>query len=47
MNDLTPLNYELNDFVATLTLNGPPVSALTHTLHDELTLAEILSRMPG
>lgn len=39
MNDLTQLNYELNDFVATLTLNSPPVNALTRTLNDELTLA--------
>jgi len=39
MNDLTQLNYELKDFVATLTLNAPPVNALTRTLNDELTLA--------
>jgi len=39
MNDLTQLNYELNNFVATLTLNSPPVNALTRTLNDELTLA--------
>ena len=39
MNDLTQLNYELRDFVATLTLNSPPVNALTRTLNDELTLA--------
>ncbi|MGK6306571.1 enoyl-CoA hydratase/isomerase family protein [Variovorax sp. DT-64] len=39
MNDLTQLDYELNDFVATLTLNSPPVNALTRTLNDELTLA--------
>jgi enoyl-CoA hydratase/carnithine racemase len=39
MNDLTELNYELNNFVATLTLNSPPVNALTRTLNDELTLA--------
>ncbi|MEJ8848529.1 enoyl-CoA hydratase/isomerase family protein [Variovorax rhizosphaerae] len=39
MNDLTQLNYELNNFVATLTLNAPPVNALTRTLNDELTLA--------
>ncbi|MDM0107677.1 enoyl-CoA hydratase/isomerase family protein [Variovorax sp. J22R24] len=39
MDDLTQLNYELNNFVATLTLNSPPVNALTRTLNDELTLA--------
>ena len=39
MNDLTQLNYELSNFVATLTLNSPPVHALTRTLNDELTLA--------
>ncbi|MEJ8811242.1 enoyl-CoA hydratase/isomerase family protein [Variovorax ureilyticus] len=39
MDDLTQLNYELNNFVATLTLNSPPVNALTRTLNDELTMA--------
>lgn len=39
MNDLTQLQYSLDDFVATLTLNVPPVNALTRTLNDELTLA--------
>jgi enoyl-CoA hydratase len=39
MNDLTQLQYHLEDFVATLTLNAPPVNALTRTLNDELTLA--------
>ena len=39
MNDLTQLNYALNNFVVTLTLNSPPVNALTRTLNDELTLA--------
>jgi enoyl-CoA hydratase/carnithine racemase len=39
MNDLTQLGYELKDYVATLTLNSPPVNALTRTLNDELTLA--------
>jgi enoyl-CoA hydratase/carnithine racemase len=39
MNDLTQLNYELNNFVAILTLDSPPVNALTRTLNDELTLA--------
>ena len=39
MDDLTQLDYELKDYVATLTLNAPPVNALTRTLNDELTLA--------
>lgn len=39
MNDLTQLQYQLEGFVATLTLNAPPVNALTRTLNDELTLA--------
>lgn len=39
MNDLTQLRFELNDYVATLTLDSPPVNALTRTLNDELTLA--------
>lgn len=39
MNDLTQLEYSLNSYVATLTLNAPPVNALTRTLNDELTLA--------
>ncbi|WP_213955366.1 MULTISPECIES: enoyl-CoA hydratase/isomerase family protein [unclassified Variovorax] len=39
MNDLTQLDYALDNFVATLTLNAPPVNALTRTLNDELTLA--------
>jgi enoyl-CoA hydratase len=39
MNDLTQLQYRLDNFVATLTLNAPPVNALTRTLNDELTLA--------
>ena len=39
MNDLTQLQYHLEGFVATLTLNAPPVNALTRTLNDELTLA--------
>jgi len=39
MNDLTQLDYKLEDYVATLTLNSPPVNALTRTLNDELTLA--------
>jgi enoyl-CoA hydratase/carnithine racemase len=39
MNDLTQLLYQLDGHVATLTLNAPPVNALTRTLNDELTLA--------
>ena len=39
MNDLTQLEYKLNNYVATLTLNSPPVNALTRVLNDELTLA--------
>src|SRR3954469_5350916 len=39
MNDLTQLEVHIADFVATLTLDVPPVNALTRTLNDELTLA--------
>ncbi|NDZ18274.1 enoyl-CoA hydratase [Variovorax sp. WS11] len=39
MNDLTQLEVRIDDFVATLTMNAPPVNALTRTLNDELTLA--------
>ncbi|QHE85205.1 enoyl-CoA hydratase/isomerase family protein [Hydrogenophaga sp. BPS33] len=39
MNDLTQLTYQLDGHVATLTMNAPPVNALTRTLNDELTLA--------
>ena len=39
MNDLTQLEYSLQDHVAILTMNAPPVNALTRTLNDELTLA--------
>lgn len=39
MNDLTQLEYHLEDHVVTLTMNAPPVNALTRTLNDELTLA--------
>lgn len=39
MNDLTQLDVRIDDFVATLTMNAPPVNALTRTLNDELTLA--------
>jgi enoyl-CoA hydratase/carnithine racemase len=39
MNDLTQLGYQLTGHVALLTLNAPPVNALTRTLNDELVLA--------
>lgn len=39
MDDLTQLRYSLADHVATLTLDSPPVNALTRILNDELTLA--------
>jgi enoyl-CoA hydratase/carnithine racemase len=39
MNDLAQLDYQLRDHVVTLTLNSPPVNALTRVLNDELTLA--------
>ena len=39
LNNLTQLRFALSDYVATLTLDAPPVNALTRTLNDELTLA--------
>ncbi len=39
MDDLTQLKVVIADHVATLTLNAPPVNALTRVLNDELTLA--------
>jgi enoyl-CoA hydratase len=39
MQDLTQLQVSIADHIATLTLNAPPVNALTRTLNDELTLA--------
>ncbi|MBT9487747.1 MAG: enoyl-CoA hydratase/isomerase family protein [Rubrivivax sp.] len=39
MHDLTQLQVHIADHVATLTMNAPPVNALTRTLNDELTLA--------
>lgn len=39
MDKLTQLDYELQGHVAILTLNSPPVNALTRVLNDELTLA--------
>mgnify|MGYP003471178938 CR=1 FL=1 len=35
----TLIDYEIADHIATLTLNAPPVNALTRVLNDELTLA--------
>jgi enoyl-CoA hydratase/carnithine racemase len=39
MDDLTHLKVVIADHVAMLTMNAPPVNALTRTLNDELTLA--------
>ena len=39
MDDLTQLRVEVRDHVATLTMDYPPVNALSRTLNDELTLA--------
>jgi len=39
MDDLTQLRVDIADHVAVLTLDAPPVNALTRTLNDELTLA--------
>ncbi len=39
MDDLTQLKVVIADHVATLTMNAPPVNALTRTLNDELTMA--------
>jgi enoyl-CoA hydratase/carnithine racemase len=39
MDDLTSLTVRIADHVATLTMNVPPVNALTRVLNDELTLA--------
>ncbi|HYF16976.1 MAG TPA: enoyl-CoA hydratase/isomerase family protein [Ramlibacter sp.] len=40
MDDLTELRFELRDqHIAILTMDSPPVNALTRTLNDELTLA--------
>ena len=39
MNDLSQLQVSIEDYVAVLTMNAPPVNALTRTLNDELTLA--------
>ena len=39
MHDLTQLHVTIAEHVATLTLDAPPVNALTRVLNDELTLA--------
>src|SRR5215510_8479164 len=39
VDDLTQLKVVIADHVATLTMNAPPVNALTRVLNDELTLA--------
>ncbi len=39
MNDLTQLKVTIDNYVAILTMDSPPVNALTRTLNDELTLA--------
>lgn len=39
MNDLTQLRVVIEGYIATLTMDAPPVNALTRTLNDELTLA--------
>lgn len=39
MNDLTQLKVEIADHIAVLTMDAPPVNALTRILNDELTLA--------
>lgn len=39
MQDLTQLQVSVAEHIATLTLDAPPVNALTRTLNDELTLA--------
>ena len=39
MEDLTQLDVVIADHIATLTMDAPPVNALTRVLNDELTLA--------
>lgn len=39
MNDLTQLQVHVDAHIAVLTMNSPPVNALTRALNDELTLA--------
>jgi enoyl-CoA hydratase len=39
MDDLKELKVQISEYVATLTMDSPPVNALTRVLNDELTLA--------
>jgi enoyl-CoA hydratase/carnithine racemase len=39
MDDLTQLKVSIADHIATLTMDSPPVNALTRVLNDELTVA--------
>jgi len=39
MNDLTQLKVQIENHIAVMTMDSPPVNALTRTLNDELTLA--------
>jgi len=39
MNDFSQLHFELHDHVALLTMDAPPVNAVTRILNDELTMA--------
>ena len=39
MKDLTLVDVEIKDFVATVTMNNPPVNALSPLFMDELILA--------
>ncbi len=39
MDDLTQVRVDMRDHVATVTLDYPPVNALSRTMNDELTLA--------
>ena len=39
MDNFTQLKVDIADYIATLTMNAPPVNALTRTLNDELTRA--------
>lgn len=39
MDDLTQLKVSIADYIATLTMDSPPVNALTRVLNDEITLA--------
>jgi enoyl-CoA hydratase len=39
MDDLTQVNVQVDGHVATVTMNNPPVNALSRTMNDELTLA--------